>query len=300
MFERILAPLDGSMTAEAILPHLRRFSARHQSEIILVKVLSVPLGAEPIDAPVVLSDLLQDAEGYLREHVEKFREDGINARWVVRVGPAAETIVDLAAEEGVSLIALTTHGRSGLARWLLGSVSEKVVRASRVPVYLVRSFAKAAEEPKAKWILVPLDGTAAAAEILPNARELALVLGAGLMALQVIEGREPAPLEELPDPLPALEVAELARAGISVVTVVRTGDPAAEILATCKDHPIALIAMSRHRRSGLARWFLGSVVEKVLRAAPIPMFIFPASAASRAGEPSGHAAVTEADSPRRR
>src|SRR5512135_1834640 len=138
MFARILVPLDGSALAEAILPQVTELAALHGAEIILLRVALVHSfpGTNQTEAQV---QAVQEAEAYLAGVLQRLDASGIKAQQVVRYGHAAEEIVDQAEAGSADLIAMSTHGRSGPRRWMLGSIAEKVLRATTVPILLVRT-----------------------------------------------------------------------------------------------------------------------------------------------------------------
>src|SRR5262245_3941322 len=129
LLNRILVPLDGSSHAEAILSQLRRILAPHHSELIL-------LHATPY-APWANEE---ESEKYLRRVSFQLTNDSFPSKFVQRIGTPADTILDTASKERASLIALTTHGRSGVSRWVMGSVAERVLQASKLTVLGSRSF----------------------------------------------------------------------------------------------------------------------------------------------------------------
>ena len=275
--ERILIPLDGSETAEAILPQVNRLLRQGSAEILLLQ--SVPY---PPDFHIALPTVLEDARRYIRRVTFQLVNGGIRARGLVEQGLAAATVLDVAQKEGVSLIAMTTHGRSGLSRWAFGSVAEKVLRASPVPVLAVRSFRPGPggglsrgrlEEIPFRNILVPVDGREASLSVLPTVLDLARPIDAHVTLLCV---HEPTDLEgrwDSPDALAAEAREILVKACIPVTTELRRGDPGLEILKAADDLSTDLIAMSTHGRSGPSRWVLGSVTEKVLRGSTVPMLV---------------------------
>ncbi|MBI4566229.1 MAG: universal stress protein [Planctomycetes bacterium] len=140
MLERILIPLDGSATAEAILPQVALILKRKDSEVILARVVNVPLSYRVDMARAIAEERLR-AKSYVRDLAGKLAGDGVRARAEVLEGSAAESLLDLAERERVGLIAMTTHGRSGVSRWMLGSVTEKVLRGSQLPMLVVRNAA---------------------------------------------------------------------------------------------------------------------------------------------------------------
>jgi len=156
MYEKILVPLDGSKIGEAALPYVEdlvsKLSPNVKAEVILLQVLSpeVPYvvggGAVPqIDhTKEEMEQNRKKAEQYLNEIVEALRNKGVAVTAEVRVGSAAEEIVKLAEEVNANMIAMSTHGRSGLSRWAFGSVTDKVLRREgRIPITMVRAPRKA-------------------------------------------------------------------------------------------------------------------------------------------------------------
>ncbi|MGB3903888.1 MAG: universal stress protein [Anaerolineae bacterium] len=134
MFDKILVPLDGSELAEAILPHLEAVADSHQAEVILLQVLSAT-GVLPETA----AKERREAKEYLMQVEQGLLEKGINARHTIRHGlDPAEEIVDYADVNNVDLIAMSTHGRSGISRWLFGSIASKVLQGTSKPILLMR------------------------------------------------------------------------------------------------------------------------------------------------------------------
>ena len=138
MFGKILVPLDGSPLAEAILPQVTELARVHGAELILLRVAlahGFP-GADPTEAQL---EAVREGEKYLEGVEKELASRGLRASRVVRYGHAAEEILDHAAFGGIDLIAMSTHGRTGVGRWVLGSVAEKVLRASSTPLLLLRA-----------------------------------------------------------------------------------------------------------------------------------------------------------------
>jgi nucleotide-binding universal stress UspA family protein len=141
-FRRALIPLDGSALAEAVIPAFLEFAAPLKLEVVLLQVLAaIPSQvSEELRRGVVnpLERLQQEAEAYLGGYAQDLCTRGLSARTAVRVGDAATEIVAGAREYQADVIAMTTHGRSGLTRILFGSVAEAVLRRASVPVFLMR------------------------------------------------------------------------------------------------------------------------------------------------------------------
>ncbi len=137
MFQSILVPLDGSKLAEESLDQVRELAHTHSSKIILLRVafaLVFP-GADPTEAQIHVTE---EAEGYLEQIRKKLEAEGIRTETAVRYGFPAEEILAHINRGGVDLLAMTTHGRTGPVRMVMGSVAEQVVRHSDIPVLLFR------------------------------------------------------------------------------------------------------------------------------------------------------------------
>ena len=137
MFERILVPLDGSEVAESILPYVEDLASTHKAKIVLLRVAlahTLP-GQDEIKAEV---EAVREAEEYLKGVEERLRKKGLDVESHVRYGKGAEEIVDFCQEPDIDAVAMFTHGRTGVGRWLMGSVAEKVVRHCPLPVVLFR------------------------------------------------------------------------------------------------------------------------------------------------------------------
>jgi len=141
LYEKILVPLDGSELAECVLPHVRAIAAASGTgQVVLLRVVEpLPAGTPPaVDFEVVQKAGVKAAEGYLARIKAQLSKEGLNVEAKVLTGRPAETIIDFAQGNKVDLIAIATHGRSGIRRWVFGSVADRLVRSSSVPVLLIR------------------------------------------------------------------------------------------------------------------------------------------------------------------
>jgi nucleotide-binding universal stress UspA family protein len=144
MYRRVLVPLDGSELAEAILPFAGQVARPFDAEVALLRVVEPLSAAEAVaSAGVVAPDTFVlrelEAKRYLLKVERRLSNEGLRVRTLVALGRPAEAIVDAVKTSGADLVAMTTHGRSGLGRALFGSVAESVLRTSPVPVLLVRT-----------------------------------------------------------------------------------------------------------------------------------------------------------------
>jgi nucleotide-binding universal stress UspA family protein len=142
MYRRVLVPLDGSMVAEGIIPFIMEIAGPLDMQVVLVRVLvPVPPMAVEGTRQVVIEDFEKrrvEAEEYLSAMASELRAKGVRATTEVRRGEPVAEILAGARDAEADLIAMTTHGRSGLGRLLFGSVAEAVLRQAEMPVFLMR------------------------------------------------------------------------------------------------------------------------------------------------------------------
>jgi nucleotide-binding universal stress UspA family protein len=146
MYRHILVPLDGSPLAEQVLPHVHALAANEgTSKITLLRAVP-PIFTTSVDysgmlattAADALETLEDEARAYLDEIAAPFRAEGYSVHTEISAMPAAEAVLDYADSQHADLIAIATHGRSGISRWVFGSVTQKVVQNSPVPVLVIR------------------------------------------------------------------------------------------------------------------------------------------------------------------
>ena len=141
MYRKILVPLDGSILAEKVLPHAQALAKSEGAEIILLRVPMSPspefLARNPSLGTTIIQDAEIETETYLQKEVDELRKDGTRVTSMMCEGPVPDTILAAADEVHADLIAMSTHGRSGIQRMLLGSVADKVVHLSHIPVMLI-------------------------------------------------------------------------------------------------------------------------------------------------------------------
>jgi nucleotide-binding universal stress UspA family protein len=142
MFKRILVPLDGSLLAEKALPFATDEAKAHGAKLVLLRVIHPIFLEEPVTEAeqIVIEKDKERAGKYLEEVTKKLRDEGLDVKVDVGEGEIANTILETAKAEGCDLICMTTHGFSGMEHFIWGSIAEKVVRASNVPVLLIRAI----------------------------------------------------------------------------------------------------------------------------------------------------------------
>jgi len=291
MYSKILIPLDGSKTAEAVLPYARYLAGKLKIPVHLLAVIDVAEMALHSSSEKrwfidrMVDDGRRSGETYLHRLAATF--PGTAVHYTVEVGHAADVIIENGASDAAMLIAMATHGRSGLDRYLLGSVAEKVLRGSDNPLLLVRASVESpADGVGFTTIVVPLDGSELAESILPMVAGVAKKLDSEVMLFRayhipmgIYEGDAVMSGEAYTGMLNALreeatgyldsKAAELKKLKVEKVsTLAQEGFAADEIINLGNKKSAALIAMGSHGRSGVKRWLLGSVAETVVRHAP--------------------------------
>jgi nucleotide-binding universal stress UspA family protein len=296
MYAKLLIPLDGSKTAEKVLPFARILAGTLKLPIELLGVVDIGAATAHIaaDKARYLARIIAESESASREHLDEIAATfaGLPVSCKVERGRPADVIIERAEAEKGTLIAMATHGRSGINRWMMGSVAEKVLRGTTTPLFLVRaSDAVPAAAPAAiKSIVVPLDGSALAESVLPTVCEVAKQLDLEIVLCRAYElaatayyGSEdylPNYDEMLRDMREDVEgylkqkAEALKASGFTKVSwVALAGSDAEEIVRYANKHHDALVAMCTHGRSGVTRWALGSVTEKVVRHSEDPVLV---------------------------
>jgi nucleotide-binding universal stress UspA family protein len=299
MYSKILVPLDGSKMAENVLPFARCLIRDLQIPVELIAIVDAAEMARTVSAAegLFLSALVHDETRRYRNYLQRVAKNlpigGVQC--TVRKGKAADIIIESAAAEKNTLIAMATHGRSGLDRWLLGSVAEKVLRGTSNPLLLVRAAEKTPpwETAALKVVVVPLDGSYVAESVLPSVEALAKNLDLEVILIRVygvpygaysagegfydptcIEAFVAALKDESREYLEK-KATELKKRGVTKVSyIAQEGLGADGIISLARQTPDNLIALCTHGRSGVKRWVLGSVTETVVRHSGGPVLIF--------------------------
>ena len=290
MFERILVPLDGSKLAEQVFPHVVELATPFDSEVVLVGV------CEPEE-----SEYGQACQLYINSEAEQLRNSMAGSAPKVKTvflsGKAAEQILSYADKSDVSLIVISSHGRSGIAPWSLGSTASKVLHKVGVPLIIVRAKETRKGSDKVglfNRILVPLDASERGAAILPYVAELTKKLESEVTLLRVVEpGKHVHTIGGL-DYISFLDrdidsaqtraqrylnevSSQFAGTKAKIQSEFRVGDAAREIIKLATEKNSSLIAMSSHGHglSGIEAWTYGSVTGKILQADKHSMMLVP-------------------------
>ena len=304
MFKRILTPLDGSALSEGILPFVRALAPALGARVDLLQMhteatyeleqlndteqASITAALEPLNVR-----LQNQSDAYLSRIAEGLNALGVETRILVRYGHPATQIVAEAEKEDDTLITMSTRGRTGIGRWVMGSVTDRVLHTTLTPMLVVHPDREAPAVDSVagiKTLIVPLDGSDLAETALPIAGEIGAATGASVHLFRVLD--EPA--------RSSLNVSELAASGVSeatreeaeaaeylgekadalreagvaeVHTTVTRGRPADEIQEIARTTADSMILACTHGRSGVGRAVMGSVTDRLVRHSGDPALI---------------------------
>jgi nucleotide-binding universal stress UspA family protein len=266
MFRQIMVPLDGSELAERALPCAERLAVLCDATLYLARVVEPRAEMTWMPGPLYVAlrayaDPVERAEEVAAAYLNGLRTSlaagGVRVEVAVPCGPAAATLLDYERTAAIDLVVMCSHGYGGLVRFALGSLAMHVLRHGAAPVLLVRAFGGPVPLQR---VIVPLDGSARAEKVLGMVQELAGPVVREVTLLRVIDA---------PDEGSAAEryldaVAQrLPGDGLVCRRQVEQGDPAQVLIDVAGADK--LVVMATHGRSGLTRWALGSVADRVTR-----------------------------------
>ena len=300
MFDTILVPLDGSQLADCVLPHAAAIASSFDAEITLLRVLE----KNQAGTSAQLFDLVNwqinktRASLYLEKTKARFQESSIKVRMKVMEGLAAEGITEYAQSQDMKLIIISSHGRNGLTQWGISGITQKVILSAKTSLFIVRAHQYGARPERLsaatgyRHILVPLDGSQRAENVLPIITQLAGFYKSHIHLVQVIQtpemarqmppSREDVDLsnrviarnrEEAESYLEQLKARSYLQ-GITVHNHLITSDNAAVALHQLADlEQIDLTALSAHGYSGNHQWPYGSMVNNFIMYGKSPLLI---------------------------
>lgn len=288
MYDSILVPVDGSDAATAAIERALSLAVSTDATLSLLSVVNqvpVPMGEE-IPANPTRAALDEQSTKALERAESKAIDAGLDFRTTVERGIPHEEIADHVDENNIDLVAMGTHGRTGLQRYLLGSVTERTLRTSDVPVLTTQKMDEA-------WsiddILVPTDGSEAASEAANHAFDVAMDFDATVHVLSVVDTKTLAAAygagvgmpeviktikEDSREDVEAVRDRALAM-GLECETAVLEGAPSEAITDHAEDIGADVVAIGTHGRSGLDRLLLGSITERTVRTSPAPVLTIP-------------------------
>lgn len=282
MYDSILLPVDGSEHAAKTVHHAAELAQWTEATIQVVFVADTTRDSLTVVDGNVVDALVREGESIVSDIANELDTVGVEHGTDIVQGSPAPTIVDYAERYDYDLIVLPTHGRTGIPRYLLGSVTEKVVRLSDIPVLTARMQSNERLTFPYKNILIPTDGSPASTAAARHGLALASTLGATVHILSVVDDTSLGPdvrsvlsTEELERP--ATEAVEDMNAEADeynltkVQTYVEHGSPAEVIREQVETSEIHAVVMGASGRRGVERILLGSVAEKTVRSAPVPV-----------------------------
>ncbi len=302
MYHLLMVPLDGSAFSECALPHALGIAQRSGARLELIHICAPPYVSTFAD-DLVRRASVEPPRDLAREQARAYLDqlaDRLSSRWhvpistAVRQGPVANTLYSCALES-IDLVVMTTHGHGPFSRFWLGSVADKLMRSLPMPLMLIRPHQEVSDQqlevaaPTLQHVLIPLDGSRLAEEIVQPAVALGRLTSARYTLIQALD---PLVMEHSKPPysvgldrrmlgevrkraLTYLEqVAERLRAqSLQVQTALVVAQPHVAILDYAHKHAVDLIALATHGRGGGARMLLGSVADKVVRGADMPILL---------------------------
>lgn len=278
MFQKILVPTDNSECAQVAVDYAVDLAQHYDATVHVLNVVD----ARCLENAPHYEKSQKDAAGVTATVAEQLENDDIAVEQAVQTDVPHQAILSYATEQDIDLIAMGTHGRTGVERYLLGSVTEKVVRRSDVPVLTVRTPDDIDVTFPYTDVLVPTDGSEGATAAVTPAVDIASTYGASLHALSVVDTRSLGidvrstmfadELEEqAQDAVDAVEEQATLASVPRTETVVDYGLPSESICSYVETNDIDLVVMGTHGRSGIPRYLLGSVAEKLVRTSPVPV-----------------------------
>ena len=278
-YQKVLVPLDGSELAERAIPYATAIAKSKDSEVIL---FTVSTDSKELDRPM---------KAYIDINAKELELHKIKVSKAVAYGNVAEEVIKFAEKHKIDLIIISTHGHSGIKRWMMGSVAEKILYGTCTPVLLVKSKARKISKVEFKKILVPLDGSAFSETSLPYVKELTQGTGSEIILLRISEppilpaDRSPAikpSWEEYRDMLMA-EIQQQASEYLKKVKAdfkaeptrieVILGKATDSILQVAQKEKVDLIAMTTQGRTGVSRWVYGSVATRIVEESLQPILL---------------------------
>lgn len=316
MMKRVLVPLDGSARAEQALPVAARLAQTVGGTVVLLRVVTIPnefvsyVMLEPIATQSVINATLEEARNYLERLTGSESLRGVRTETEVLLGQAAPTILSVVDSHHTDLIVLCSHGYTGMTRWILGSVAEKVSQLASVPVLVLREdepvpLPPLPQEGGPLRVLIPLDGSVRAQVAIASAAQLVAALSAPAQgalhltrvvvlpeAAQISQSEREAIMQQAQQYLNALAdqiregllaspIADLKPSITWSVTIdtdiaagiIRVAEQGENDEGTGTFGSSQMIAMATHGFSGLQQWVIGSITQRVLHATGLPLLI---------------------------
>jgi len=300
MFDTILVPLDGSQLADCVLPHVAAVARSFDADITLLRMMEKNLAGTSAQLFDLLNWQINKTRAmlYLEKTKVRFQESGLRAQTTILEGLVAEGIMEYTQNQGMKLIVLSSHGRNGLTQWGVSSITQKIILSVQTSLFIVRAHqygahsGKLSETPVYRHILVPLDGSQRAENVLPIITQLAQFHKSQIHLVQVIQ--TPEMVSQMPPTLEDIDLSNRVIArnqekaeqyleqvksrsyleGIAVQTHLVTSDNAIVALHQLTDQEnIDMVALSAHGYSGNHQWPYGSLVTNFILYGKVPLLV---------------------------
>ncbi len=295
MFNKVLLPLDGSKLAEQVLPHVARLAKAFNSEVTFISVCE----PEETEYGQVCRLYLDGEMQKLQKIIDK--ESGVVLNKAVVEGKPAEQILKYAKGNATDLIVISSHGRSGIMPWSLGSTVNKMLHKVGTPLIIIKvqeGDVTATESNLFNRILIPLDGSERSAMVIPYVVEITKRIESEVILYQSLEsghhvrtigGIDYIPFKDRDINLMRMKARtyldDIARqfdgTKATVKHEIRKGDAAKEIMAAAIETDCNLIALASHAHSGFESWFYGSVTHKILSSTSKSVFLVPSEESTK-------------------
>lgn len=261
MIQKVLVPLDGSRLSEQVLGPVVKLLKKNGGQVILFHAVT-PSEYFSVTASQYVEQERRRSAAYLQEMAERIGREGIGVQERVATGEASREIVAEARRSRADLIAMSSHGRSGIREWAFGSVAERVLRTTNVPVLVIRGDVGRSYE--ARKTVIALDGSEESLEVVLPAAEIAAAFK-GSVAIVHAGKHQP----------PSLPLAEkvLERHGIPFQARLLSGEPAPAILGAAQEEQADLLALTTTGKTNRDQIFFGSVAEEILKKSGRPLLV---------------------------
>lgn len=287
MYDTILIPTDGSSHAVRAAKHGFHLAQAFDTSVHIINVVNTPSGAGRFELENLNEQFVTPLENEGKNAIETITgvadaHDSITTA-IIR-GKPFEAILEYADDHGADVIAMGTHGRTGLNRYIAGSVTERVVRLSEVPVLTVRATERSQITGNYEEILIPTDGSELVSGAIDHGLAIAEQTGARIHAVNIVDIGDVAFRPSFAPPMEIIDqleskgetitgriATEARNRGLDAVTEVQEGMPASDILEYADENSIDLITMGTAGRTGLDRYLIGSTTERVIRHADMPV-----------------------------
>lgn len=279
MYDDILFPTDGSDPAESVLEYALKIATEHGATIHLLNVADTGRDSVTTIRGEVIDALEQEGQRIVEEAAQRVREQGVSVVSEVLQGDPYKTIVDYSQQSSIDCIVMPTHGRRGIHRFLLGSVTERVINTAEVPVIAVNTDRNRSLTYPPQHVLVPTDGSRSAELAVTEGIDIAKATGATLHLLHVVEtgslgsdARSVLKEDELTaraNEILGEATEKVKETSLGAVTsVVKHGEPSKVIRSYIDENEIDLTIMGTHGQTDFSRYVMGGVSAKLVRTSP--------------------------------